>query len=93
MTIGRPREAHVQRDMRECEIHGNVEHARRSTGLDGGVRYSCMCCEADRTKKYHADVRAGVREPKPRNAPETKKPTCGTCYVELPATKICDNCD
>lgn len=72
---------------------------------DTDARFSCYeAYGARRPREKAASTRAGGRtrrEAEPRKAPSRRtvkpedrvRPMCPTCFVELPATGICDNCD
>ncbi len=90
MGRGRPREGRVKYELRTCEVHGLTEFAEHVS--NGGVTYVCMACRNAYNRQYQADVRDGVRIPKKIVKPKAK-PKCETCHMELPAIKICDNCD
>ena len=88
--VGRPREAQVKRELRQCEKHGLTDFAATITGNGAAtLHYRCMLCQCERNKKYRDDIAAGIRFRTTREEPK-KKAVCPHCFTELPATGICD---
>jgi ribosomal protein L37AE/L43A len=93
--VGRPREAQVRHEERECKQHGRTTHSRYASGYSGATTWKCLKCQSEDKKQYYADIKSGEKIVGQAKARETTKTgqVCGICHETKPLTGVCDNCD
>lgn len=89
------RKSHVERDERDCDVHGRTTFAKRIVGKCDAIRWCCMACDADRFRKVYHAKKDGTYEPKYNKIaknPERVYPQCKTHFIALNALGECDYC-